>query len=468
MLGAALKGQGVDAEQLAAAGLVKPAEGPGETERDYFVNRIIFPITDRRGRVIAFGGRALGDSKAKYINSPETPLFQKGQVLYNLARARQAAHDTGELIVAEGYMDVIALAQGGFPAAVAPLGTAVTEAQITELWRLAREPILCLDGDAAGRRAAFRAAERALPVLKPARSLRFAFLPEGEDPDSFVAGQGAAALRDVLRRSISLADLLWLRETEGRDFATPERRAGLRQALRRAVEVIGDGELRDDYRAEMMQRFQATFQSRRRAGAGRDAAPRTQCAPVGLRTRRHGPERLRQRQEQLLLALLVHHPLVLIEHAEALSNVKLTSPPLERLRRALVDLAAQAMAGGQEIEDSAGPNLDTDSLKCHLSEQGFSGILDAVLSPDVLIHGQFARPGASMEAAEGGFVHLLALMRTQQSGAERDEAAFKSAVDAGDEEELARLQQRRVLGQAGEDRSAGHDWPEVAGQGDGN
>ena len=159
---------------------------------------------------------------------------------------------------------------------------------------------------------------------------------------------------------------------------------------------------------------------------------------------------------------------ILVEHAEALSDIVLSAAPLEALRRTLVDIAAQALAAGEEIEDFAGPNLDTESLKCHLSEQGFSGILDTVLSPDVLIHGQFARPAASTEAAEQGFMHLLALMRSQQGGAERDEAAFRSAVDAGDEEELARLQRRRVLGRAGEDRLAGHDWPEAAGQGDGN
>ena len=198
MLRAALNARGLDNAQLAEAGLIKLPEAPQDAPdaasagapRDYFLNRIIFPITDRRGRAIAFGGRALGESRAKYLNSPETPLFHKGRVLYNQARARQAAHDTGELIVCEGYMDVIALGQAGFPAAVAPLGTAITEQQIAVLWRLADEPVLCLDGDQAGRRAGFRAAERALGLLKPGRSLRFAALPEGEDPDSLVRGQG--------------------------------------------------------------------------------------------------------------------------------------------------------------------------------------------------------------------------------------------------------------------------------------
>ena len=493
-LAAALKPQGIAIDQLAEAGLVKlpedrgPDMPPGPTggqPRDYFFNRIIFPITDRRGRVIAFGGRAMGESKAKYLNSPETPLFHKGRVLYNLAGARQAAHDTGELIVAEGYMDVIALAQAGFRAAVAPLGTAVTEDQIGELWRLVREPLLCLDGDAAGRRAALRAAERTLPVLKPGHSLRFAFLPQGEDPDSFLTQQGAAALRALLDQGIGLASLLWLKETEGKDFGTPERRAGLRQALRKAVEAITDSELREDYRAEMMQRFDAAFRPRGGRGArwqgkaqksgGSRHPKRFEPTPqgtgqFGLRVPRHGPERLSQRREQLLLALLVHHPGILLEQAEALSTIHLKLPELERLRSALVDFAAQSLSNdsiGLENNESRGLPLDSEGLRCHLSEQGFSRVLDAVLSSEVLIHGRFARPDASTEVAEAGFVHLLSLIRDTQGGG-RDEADFRSAVDAGDEEELVRLQTRRKLGQSGESRLAGQDWPEPAGQGDGN
>jgi len=248
MLRKALNARGLGDAQLAEAGLIKlpgaPNEAATEAPRDYFFNRIIFPITDRRGRVIAFGGRALGESRAKYLNSPETPLFHKGRVLYNLARARQAAHDSGELIVCEGYMDVIAIGQAGFPAAVAPLGTAITEEQIAELWRLADEPVLCLDGDQAGRRAGFRTAERALGLLRPGRSLRFAALPEGADPDSLVQGQGPAALRTVLAAARPLSEMLWLIETDGRRFETPERQAALIAALDGRIRGIGDEALR--------------------------------------------------------------------------------------------------------------------------------------------------------------------------------------------------------------------------------
>ena len=215
LLRQAMNAKGIGDDQLAEVGLLKLSEDGGPP-RDYFFDRIIFPITDRKGRVIAFGGRAMGESKAKYLNSPETTLFHKGRVLYNLAGARQAARDQQELIVTEGYMDVIALAQAGFPAAVAPLGTAVTEEQLSELWRLAPEPVFCLDGDAAGLRAAYRAAERALPQLAPGKSLRFVLLPKGEDPDSLVQSQGpAGAFRSLLEGARPFAEILWLKEYPG-------------------------------------------------------------------------------------------------------------------------------------------------------------------------------------------------------------------------------------------------------------
>src|SRR5262249_23069758 len=184
---------------LIEAGLIKKPEAGGEAF-DYFRRRVIFPIGDRQGRIIAFGGRVLRGGQPKNPHSPETPLFQKGRVLYGLAQARAAAAREPSAIVAEGYMDVIALHRAGFATAVAPLGTALTEMQLEELWRLALEPVLCFDGDAAGLRAAGRVLERALPLLKPGRSLRFAALPSGEDPDTLVLRQGPEAMREVLER----------------------------------------------------------------------------------------------------------------------------------------------------------------------------------------------------------------------------------------------------------------------------
>ena len=191
---------------------------------DRFRDRVMFPITDIRGRVIAFGGRALEkDVPAKYLNSPETPLFHKGDNLYNLSAARQAIHNGAALIVVEGYVDVIAMVTAGFGGAVAPLGTALTENQLALLWKMADEPILCFDGDRAGQKAAYRAADLALPHLKAGKSLRFALLPEGQDPDDLARSGGRAAIEEVIGAARALADMIWSREVEGGNFATPER-----------------------------------------------------------------------------------------------------------------------------------------------------------------------------------------------------------------------------------------------------
>jgi len=397
----AMNAKGFDDRVLIEAGLMKPSEEDAEALRDHFFDRIVFPITDRHGRVVAFGGRTLGQSKAKYINSPDTPLFHKGRMLYNLAGARRAAHDTGEVLVVEGYMDVIALAQAGFPAAVAPLGTAITEEQIGELWRLAPEPVLCLDGDAAGRRAGYRAAERALPHLRPGKSLRFALLPEGEDPDSLVQSRGAQALRQLLDGAVPLSDLLWLMHTEGRDFATPEQRAGLRQALRAGVRQIRDPDVRAGYESEMERRFDQAFgycpAALQRPPAGRasgrpPAGAAGQTAGRGVRVPHHQQF---VRQEQALLAYPINHPELLSEFAEDLADLRFLNHDLDRLRSALVDLIA---------ED---PALDSGGLKCHLEQQGFTAILNGLLSLNVYELYHSARPGASLEEAREVWVSLM-------------------------------------------------------------
>src|SRR3954467_4632180 len=218
---------GVPVEAMVEAGL--PVAGDdNQAPYDRFRDRVMFPITDARGRVIAFGGRALAkDSPAKYLNSPETPLFHKGSNLYNGAAARAAAHQGAAVIAVEGYVDVIAMVVAGFPATVAPLGTALTEEQLGLLWKVADEPILCFDGDAAGRRAAYPAVDLALPRLLPGKSLRFALLPEGQDPDDLVRSGGRDAVAEILGSARPLGEMLWQRETEAGVFDTPERRAAL-------------------------------------------------------------------------------------------------------------------------------------------------------------------------------------------------------------------------------------------------
>src|ERR1700754_3281246 len=254
-----LGAQGVSTEDMVEAGLLIGGEDI-PVPYDRFRDRVMFPIADLRGRVIAFGGRALEkDAQAKYLNSPETPLFHKGDNLYNHAPARQAAHDGAPLVVVEGYVDVIAMVTSGFPAAVAPLGTALTENQLALLWRITDEPILCFDGDRAGQKAAYRAADLALPHLKPGKSLRFALLPEGQDPDDLARSGGRGAIEEVLSAARGLADMIWSREIEGGSFATPERRAALEARIGELSNAIRDEVVRLYYRQDLADRLQRSF-----------------------------------------------------------------------------------------------------------------------------------------------------------------------------------------------------------------
>src|SRR5881227_865048 len=254
-----LGSHGIPVEDMIEAGLLVAGDDI-PVPYDRFRDRVLFPIPDLRGRVIAFGGRALEkDVPAKYMNSPETPLFHKGDNLYNLSTARQATHNGSPLIVVEGYVDVIAMVTAGFAGSVAPLGTALTESQLALLWKMADEPILCLDGDRAGQKAAWRAADLALPHLKPGKSLRFALLPEGQDPDDLARTSGRGAIEEVISAARRLADVIWSREVEGGSYATPERRAALEARINELSNGIRDDVVRRYYRQDLAERLQRTF-----------------------------------------------------------------------------------------------------------------------------------------------------------------------------------------------------------------
>src|SRR5271166_753141 len=254
----ALAAKGVGADQMIEAGLLIHGEDIA-VPYDRFRDRVMFPIHDRAGRVIAFGGRAMDPgAKAKYLNSPETALFHKGALLFNHHRARKGAPDRG-MIVVEGYIDAISVSEAGFPNVVAPLGTALTADQCALLWAMAGEPILCFDGDSAGRRAAFRAIETALPLIGAGKSLRFALLPEGQDPDDLIRLSGPAAMAEHIKTALPFADMLFLRETDGERFDTPEQRAALERRLGEAVGKIADETLRRHYQADVRRRLAAFF-----------------------------------------------------------------------------------------------------------------------------------------------------------------------------------------------------------------
>ncbi|MEL7099225.1 MAG: DNA primase [Pseudomonadota bacterium] len=340
----ALKAKGVADDLILAAGLAKP--GKKDRPYDTFRGRIMFPIRDARGRCIAFGGRAMdpGDN-AKYLNSPETDLFDKSRTLYNHGPARTAAGKGQPLIVAEGYMDVIALAEHGFGAAVAPLGTAVTEHQLAMLWRIADEPIIALDGDTAGLRAAHRVIDIALPLLEAGKSLRFALMPDGQDPDDLLKAKGAPALQALLDEAQPMVRLLWQRETEGRVFDSPERKAALDRALRDKIMLIKDPSIRSHYGQEIKDlRWQLFRPAPKAKGAFRrwDAPPTPLAGTKSSALASQDPDALRV---AVILAALIGCPEVVEEVEPGLDRMACTAPDHAAMR----DLILRHWPDGAEV-----------------------------------------------------------------------------------------------------------------------
>ncbi len=353
-----LGAKSIPVEDMVEAGLLVTGDDiPLPFER--FRERVMFPIHDFKGRVVGFGGRALAeDAPAKYLNSPETPLFHKGWLLYHGAPARVAAQKGEPLIVVEGYMDAIAMVAAGFEATVAPLGTALTEDQLGLLWRIAPEPILCFDGDKAGERAAFRALDLALPGLAPGKSLRFAILPEGQDPDDLIRAGGAEAMKEVLAGARPLAEMLWLRETADARLDTPERRAALEARLGEMLSAIGDETVRRHYRDDLRARLARLFAP---AGAetrpfgepgGRFRRPPNPRQALSPRSARLGQSQILRghhsavpAREALILLAVLNHPWLLADYAEELAELDFVHRDCDALRRAILDAAAAESAG---------------------------------------------------------------------------------------------------------------------------
>ncbi|TFF20400.1 DNA primase [Jiella endophytica] len=386
-----LAGKGLGKEEIEGAGLVVHGEGIA-VSYDRFRDRIMFPIHDAGEKVVAFGGRAMAaDAQAKYLNSPETDVFHKGEMLFNLAKARRAAREAGTLVLVEGYMDVIMLAQAGFSHAVAPLGTAMTERQLELLWRTASEPILCFDGDAAGLKAANRAAELALPALKPGRSLRFALLPEGKDPDDLVRDGGPEAFSEVLAAARPLADLVWMRETQGGSFDTPERRADLEYKLKGLFRTIGDEAVRRHYLDDASARLAAFFGAgapagrghqggwqgrggggrggygRRDGQKGRGQPGRAAISDRLARSRLASPSNLPapSLREIAIVVGFVNHPLLMEEEFEVFASLDLAKGDLSRLRSSVLDAHATNPPDGRE------------ALLAELGRHGTAGLFEA-------------------------------------------------------------------------------------------
>src|ERR1700761_6013825 len=448
-----LGAQGIPTSDMVETGLLIGGDDV-PVPYDRFRDRVMFPIADARGRVIAFGGRALEkDVPAKYLNSPETPLFHKGDNLYNLATARQAAHDGAPLIVVEGYVDVIAMVTSGFAGAVAPLGTALTENQLALLWKMADEPILCFDGDRAGQKAAWRAADLALPLLKPGKSLRFALLPEGQDPDDLARTGGRGAIEEVIGAARGLSDVIWSREIEGGNYATPERRAALEARIGELSNGIRDEVVRRYYRQDLVERLQKTFapqgggygrnnfrggqggnfggESRRfqprppggasrfaPGGRGRPPTPsqsiasgpyQAQSPQLALSPIMRGQRSAISRREALILQTLINHPWLLHDHLEEIAALELAHPEAHKLRAGIIAAFGHDHHHGEDVTEQSA------KLRADLESGGLSQILQRVERAITTQAVWAVQPGAAQEDVLSTWRQLVSLHRQWHS-----------------------------------------------------
>ncbi|MCI5061054.1 MAG: DNA primase [Alphaproteobacteria bacterium] len=398
-----LSAQGYKDAQMIEAGVLRPGK-QGRDPYAFFRERIMFPVMDRRGRVVAFGGRILPDHlrapdqgsyvPAKYMNSSDTPLFHKGGMLYGESHARQAAIDGQPLLVVEGYVDVMACFKAGYRGAVAPLGTALTEEQILLLWKMipndmeaaGKAPILCFDGDEAGRRAARRACERILPLLKPGHSAKFAFLPEGQDPDSLIAAKGKKAFEVVVEGAIPLVEFIWRYHTLGKGFDTPEAKAGLAKALEKETLLIPDRDVQYHYRQTFRQKTYEAFGGKGQKFSGRKAGGSAQNWTPQIRR----PHQFTA-PEVKLLAALINHPEIFESVEEDVGCLPIQDQELDQLRQSLLPLLI-------EREYQSGQELIWD-----LQAKGYEKILSGLLSHDLYALARFARPSASLEEVYEGW-----------------------------------------------------------------
>ena len=462
-----LASRNASVEVMCEAGLLNHGEDI-PVAYDKFRDRVMFPICDASGHVIAFGGRALEkDVPAKYLNSPETPLFHKGSILYNHHSARRAAHDTGSVIAVEGYVDVISLSAVGFRHAVASCGTALTPDQIGLLWRMAEEPVLCFDGDRAGRKAAFRAIDTALPLIGPGRSLRFAFLPEGQDPDDLARSGGQPAVDAVLAAAKPMVEVLLQREMEAGPLDTPERRAGLEQRLNTVLNTIQDETLRRYYREDVFARLRDQglggrgYNNRgqqpgrgtpyRQTGSRFAAANRSPGAsfrpgaPAAgyLRTKAIASPGLTRtaafavnasalpsRETQILL-LLINHPGLLDRYVEDLVGLDLAGREAQALREPLLELAGEHFDGHE-------------ALRNRLREMGHDDALARLDSVTAVATLWCVRPEGAEEDAETSLKQCLALHRRARALNKELKLAEFALGQEVNEENFARLREIKL------------------------
>lgn len=439
--------QGYTDAQMIEAGVLRP---PGKSGEPYafFRERVMFPVPDRRGRIVAFGGRILPDhlrtpdkgdyTPAKYMNSSDTPLFHKGRMLYGEPHARQAAQDGQPVIVVEGYLDVIACAKGGFRGAVAPLGTALTVEQIPVLWQMIPQaekvPILCFDGDNAGRRAAARAVDNILPMLKPDHSARIAFLPDGQDPDSLINTHGARAFSAVLDGALSLVDFLWAQHTAGKNFSTPEAQAGLSALLEKEAQRIPDRDVQFYYRQAFREKIRQAFSGVFYGKKGKSAYSEGKTRAAALRRPAFARVNL---IESALLACLINHPEMYENVEEQAGALSFNDKRLDRLRQLVLSTLSRH------------PGLDSEGLRAHLDNSGAGDDVKGVATQATYTHALFSRPQASLEIALEGWNNALQELEKMRADMDLNTALSTLADTMSADQEgrvFAMMEQRRQAG----------------------
>ena len=432
--------------KLVEAGLLIQPDDESREPYDRFRGRLTYPIRDRRGRVIAFSARILGAGEPKYLNSPDTPLFDKGRSLFNIDKAAPASRQANRVIIVEGQMDVIALDQAGIGEAVAPLGTALTEMQLELLWRLAPTPLLCFDGDSAGQKAAFRAALRALPHVAPGRSLAFVTLPPGQDPDDLVRASGREALEALLAEAEPLVERLWRHESTAEPLGTPEEKAGLRRRLLDHVSSISDPDVREQYRTDILSRFDTLTRPPRREWSksppqrgGRGGFQRggfkngrfVEHKPVSEGAKGVASHGFGARTLRAVLAGLLRHPQAIAEHAEAIAALRLEDKATARLRDLMLDAA---MAHGE---------LDQERLNTILASGGADSLAERLRHERGLAF-SFTRRDADPERACRDLVLVIDTLAAQPGLEAALEAATVRLKEAGDEAAFQEQQRLRA------------------------
>lgn len=391
--------QGIPEKQMIQLGLLVNPEGSTRTY-DRFRGRVIFPIQDIKGRVIAFGGRILENGEPKYLNSPDTPLFHKGRQLYSLNHSLVKARQGQPFIVVEGYMDAISLHQAGIETAVAPLGTAITIEQLTLLWKTCPLPILCFDGDEAGKRAAERAAKRALEIIKPGYSLSFCFLEFGEDPDTYIKKYGAGAFSQLIAKAKPLIDVLWDDFITHQELTTPEQKAKARKDILELTKQIRDPDTqhfyRQDFNERLKKRIQDNFVEKKVYGRQKFLLSDNGAKKLSV-------DKKIVDGYKILLATLINHPTLIMRVTEYLMDLALLDNSLDQLRQKLLDICQET------------PHIEAVSLKEKLQQTEFKTVLEQLLCREIYEKARFTHPTASEEQALEGWLEVWKMMQEVQN-----------------------------------------------------